>query len=189
MADDAAFIWETPTPPLRPRRNESVVPTPSDSDRITLRDAEQRFGVKVTTLRTWARKGSIDAIRADSNQWLVTPESVAHHLSRKRPQVSTSPGPTRTGPSDDGSAMLVPRDAWDKLMDQLGNLHESGLQLAEARERAAKAETEVTFLRERLSEIRSERDDLRTTATPTHGSNRSGRWPWLRSRRSDRPTD
>lgn len=62
--------------------------------------------------------------------------------------------------------MLVPRDAWDKLMDQLGNLHEAGLLLAEARERAAKAETEAGFLRERLSEIRQERDALKDlTAT------------------------
>jgi hypothetical protein len=70
--------------------------------------------------------------------------------------------------------MLVPRDAWDRLMDQLGNIHEAGLLLAEARERAAKAETEAEFLRERLGEIRSERDELKaatkkaeTTATPT----------------------
>jgi len=57
--------------------------------------------------------------------------------------------------------MLVPRDAWDKLMDQLGNLHEAGMQLATARERAAKAETEATFLRERLTELRTERDELK----------------------------
>jgi hypothetical protein len=57
--------------------------------------------------------------------------------------------------------MLVPRDAWDRLMDQLGNIHEAGLLLAEARERAAKAETEAEFLRERLGEIRSERDELK----------------------------
>ncbi len=57
--------------------------------------------------------------------------------------------------------MLVPRDAWDKLMDQLGNLHEAGMQLATARERAAKAETEATFLRERLTEMRTERDELK----------------------------
>jgi hypothetical protein len=64
--------------------------------------------------------------------------------------------------------MLVPRDAWDRLMDQLGNIHEAGLLLAEARERAAKAETEAEFLRERLGEIRSERDELkRETATPS----------------------
>jgi hypothetical protein len=62
--------------------------------------------------------------------------------------------------------MLVPRAAWDKLMDQLGNLHESGQQLAEARERAARFETEAQFLRERLAEMRAERDELRTAVAP-----------------------
>jgi hypothetical protein len=50
-------------------------------------------------------------------------------------------------------------------MDQLGNIHEAGLLLAEARERAAKAETEAEFLRERLGEIRIERDELKKAAS------------------------
>ena len=61
--------------------------------------------------------------------------------------------------------MLVPVDAWNKMLNQLGNLHEAGQQLAEARERAAKAETESVFLRERLSEMRAEQKttDQKTT--------------------------
>jgi len=50
----------------------------------------------------------------------------------------------------------VPIDAWNKMLNQLGNLHEAGQQLAEARERAAKAETEAKFLRERLAELRTQ---------------------------------
>jgi hypothetical protein len=50
--------------------------------------------------------------------------------------------------------MIVPIDAWNKMLNQLGNLHEAGQQLASARERAAKAETEAKFLRERLAEMR-----------------------------------
>ena len=135
-------------------------------NRIPLREAEHRFGVSVATLRTWARKGSIDAVMTDADtgrHWMVTPASVAHHLSRT-PHPAPRPSKTRhaaTGPTGDGTAMLVPRDAWDRLMDQLGNLHEAGLLLAEARERAAKAETESGFLRERLAEMRTERDELR----------------------------
>ncbi|MEA1903878.1 MAG: hypothetical protein U9N56_10155 [Actinomycetota bacterium] len=52
--------------------------------------------------------------------------------------------------------MLVPIDAWDKMLLQLGNLHQAGQQLAEARERAGKAETEAKFLKERLTEMRAE---------------------------------
>ena len=57
--------------------------------------------------------------------------------------------------------MLVPLDAWNKMLNQLGNLHQAGQQLAEARERAAKAETEAVFLKERLADMRSELERLR----------------------------
>jgi len=56
-------------------------------------------------------------------------------------------------------SILVPLDAWDRLLGQLGNLHEAGQQLADARERAAKAETEAEFLRERLREMRKRVED------------------------------
>lgn len=92
----------------------------------------------------------------EGGRWMVLPVSVA---ARKR---RTGRGAHRvTGPTSDGNAMLVPRDAWDRLLAQLGHLHEAGQQLAEARERAAKAETEAVFLRERLAELRAERDGLR----------------------------
>jgi len=199
VADDSAFIWNQPPRRRAPRpRRREPEPGPSLEGRIALREAERRFGVRVSTLRAWARKGSIDGVKDESDQWLVTPESVAHHLSRKQPR-ATAPtaeaasATTTTGPTEDGAAMLVPRDAWDRLMDQLGNLHEAGLHLAEARERAAKAETEATFLRERLAEMRTERDELKDligppAPAPTRG-NGSGwdefrrRYGWLWGRR------
>jgi len=131
--------------------------------RIPLREAEHRFGVTVATLGGWARKGLIDAVMAQGargRRWMVTPESIAHRLARTTHEPAGA-RPGATGPTSDGTAMLVPRDAWDRLMDQLGNLHDAGLRLAEARERAAKAETEAAFLRERLGEIRAERDQLK----------------------------
>jgi hypothetical protein len=67
----------------------------------------------------------------------------------------------------DPSTMIVPVDAWNKMLTQLGNLHEAGQQLAEARERAGKAETEVKFLRERLVLIRQETRDSRLETGPT----------------------
>ena len=68
-----------------------------------------------------------------------------------RDDVDSEPDPEPEGGRD---VMIVPIDAWNKMLRQLGNLHEAGQQLAEARERAAKAETEVTFLRERLTDLR-----------------------------------
>src|ERR687888_74211 len=62
--------------------------------------------------------------------------------------------------------VLVPIDAWQRMMEQLGNLHQAGQQLADARERAAKAETEAAFLRERLAELRAENERLRAAEPP-----------------------
>lgn len=55
--------------------------------------------------------------------------------------------------------MLVPIDEWRRILSQLGNLHEAGQQLADARERAAKAETEAQFLKERVKELRGRLED------------------------------
>ena len=74
-----------------------------------------------------------------------------------------APLPSTAAP--DGT-MIVPIQAWDKMLMQLGNLHEAGQQLAEARERAAKAETEASFLRERLGELRRDAQVARQGATP-----------------------
>lgn len=174
VADDSAFIWDRGEPRRRSGTARGPKPEPRSpavefGGRITLREAESRFGVPVTRLRSWARDGSINGVMGSGpnggRMWLVTPESVAHHLSR----TARAPAPEpvgRTGPTADGAAMLVPRDAWDRLMDQLGNLHDAGIQLAEARERAARAETEASFLRERLAELRTERDELKQQAEP-----------------------
>ena len=79
---------------------------------------------------------------------------------------STGRHPASEAGSSAPDTMIVPIDAWNKMLSQLGNLHEAGQQLAEARERAAKAETEAAFLRARLAEIRSE-DSEGQTGTPT----------------------
>ncbi len=67
------------------------------------------------------------------------------------PDAAPSPPAPAPVPADH---LMIPVAAWDKMLSQLGNLHEAGQQLADARERAAKAETEVAFLRERLAEFR-----------------------------------
>ena len=74
---------------------------------------------------------------------------------------SDAPAAETASTVPDGS-ILVPIDAWDRLLSQLGNLHEAGQQLGDVRERAAKAETESEFLKERLREMRqrAERAEL-----------------------------
>lgn len=77
------------------------------------------------------------------------------------PQPTAEPTPA----APEGT-MIVPIAAWDKMLMQLGNLHEAGQQLAEARERAAKAETESKFLRERLGELRRDLLESRAAGPP-----------------------
>jgi hypothetical protein len=79
-------------------------------------------------------------------------------------------GPDRATAEPPTGTMIVPVDAWNKMLTQLGNLHEAGQQLAEARERAAKAETEAAFLRERLAEMRA---GTRPEAGAPDGTDRS----------------
>ena len=85
-------------------------------------------------------------------------------------------------------SILVPIDAWDRLLGQLGNLHEAGQQLADARERAAKAETEAEFLKERVREMRKRVEqaelalDVHSSAEPAPRSPaaaRAGAPDWL----------
>ena len=42
--------------------------------------------------------------------------------------------------------LLVPIEAWENVLKQLGNLHEANQLMAESRERAAKAEAEAELL-------------------------------------------
>lgn len=137
---------------------------------VTVRRAEALTGVPASTVRNWARKGRIGSRMDDGGdvpKRLVSIEEVterAHRLGRLRPQVPERKAIAHTEevaePQAPEGHLLVPLDSWERLLVQLGNLHEAGQQLAEARERAAKAETESGFLRERLSELRSERDQL-----------------------------
>lgn len=204
VGSDPTSIWERgeprvrrlvppplPTPAAAPRlaSRRLVEDRPAAPGRIGLKEASRRYGVAVSTLRTWCRSGDVDAVMGrgpQGRQWMVAPASVA---ARKRR--AGAGGRAAAGPSPDGSAMLVPRDAWDRLLAQLGHLHEAGQQLAEARERAAKAETETVFLRERLSEMRRERDDFkqRLEEPPAPGA-AAPRRPLLRLpfRRRPRPS-
>ena len=144
----------------------------------TLREASDLTGIPIGTLRKWCRRETVDSyLESDGNLTLrmvemgsIRERSAALHrnddpgaVSREGPvnQSDEDPIPEVPPESAQGQApvteretMIVPVDAWNKMLNQLGNLHEAGQQLAESRERAAKAETEALFLRERLAEMR-----------------------------------
>lgn len=163
---DAAFLWETEAL----RSTAPPVPTatrPSTGDWLTLRQASDASGIALSTVRNWARKGRVPTAleeSAEGTRRMVSLEGVMERARRLGQNVdvvvatetktgSPAPAPEQAAPPP--GTMLVPIDAWDKMLLQLGNLHEAGQQLAEARERAARAETEATFLRERLAELRA----------------------------------
>lgn len=156
----------------------------------TLREASDLTGIPIGTLRKWCRRETIDsylesdggltlrmvemgsvrarsaALHGSDGEGAASHEEVAsreHVAGRQTPvasQEETDPGP------EPPETMIVPVDAWNKMLNQLGNLHEAGQQLAEARERAAKAETEASFLRERLAEMRETSDSSPSSDIP-----------------------
>jgi len=170
---DSAFLWETEA-----LRSSRPAPTPGEGhDWITLREAHDETGISVPTLRRWARKDLIPSYlepSRDGQLRMVSRSAVARRAAdlgrgdeagrAERPLEPTAtsttaverpPAPPEEPGSPPPGTMLVPIDAWDKMLMQLGNLHQAGQELAEARERAAKAETEVRFLKERLAERRA----------------------------------
>jgi DNA-binding transcriptional MerR regulator len=187
---DSAFLWETEA--LRAatirtiphiRRIRAVEP----ADWLTLRQAAEITGVPVPTLRKWALRDNVPSYlerTAVGQLRMVSLQGIYQRAEELGRQVETRPerrpGPTQAPPAVDltdevrpssaqrevpEGTMLVPLDAWNKMLNQLGNLHEAGQQLAEARERAAKAETQATFLRERLAELRVELAQARDKPT------------------------
>ncbi|MCL1597632.1 MAG: hypothetical protein M3094_00500 [Actinomycetia bacterium] len=165
----------------------------STTNWVTLREAEAATSVPVNTLRKWVRKADLPSyLESDGDIALrmVDLDAVIARADELGRTVEPHPEPSNTaaqpeivddeGEADDESTrepepgplpesdapmgtMIVPIDAWNKMLNQLGNLHEAGQQLAEARERAAKAETESRFLRERLAEIRASENAIETS--------------------------
>ncbi|MDB4833054.1 hypothetical protein OAH60_02645 [Acidimicrobiia bacterium] len=72
-------------------------------------------------------------------------------------QISQNEDTQESQVSDDNN-LIVPLEAWQTVLNQLGNLHEANQLMAEARERAAKAEAEAEFLREKLKNTREQLD-------------------------------
>lgn len=185
---DSAFLWETEA--LRSRsQHEPAGPKTSlieAGDWVTLREASDLTGVPTDTIRKWARHDRIPSYLEktdDGHLRIVSLEGIlgwSEQIGRElhvvepaedkadelvvdlNPELAEpSPEPSSNPTQVPEGSMLVPLDAWNKMLNQLGNLHEAGQQLAEARERAAKAETEARFLKERLTELRAELEPAR----------------------------
>ena len=173
---DPITRWETEALRGSPRQAASRPQVSQDADEdaeavprdwVTLREASDVTGIPIGTLRKWARRDAIPSLLESEGGHDVRLVTLPDVLTRARelgrdltPKAAEPEEPShetvdrRPAPTPD--TMIVPIDAWNKMITQLGNLHEAGQQLAEARERAGKAETEARFLRERLAELREQ---------------------------------
>ena len=163
MERDPAFMWETETlranrapssPATTPKPPVSVASERRPAEWVTLRAASESTGVSTTTLRNWAKKGRIPG-QLIEGRWMISLQAARDRAA----SIGTPPSRSAADvsqPAQPPGTVLVPIDAWDRMLAQLGNLHEAGQQLADARERAAKAETEATFLRQQLVDMRQE---------------------------------
>ena len=57
---------------------------------------------------------------------------------------------------ESGKDLIIAISAWESILNQLGNIHEASQNMAEARERAAKAEAENEFLREKIINLKED---------------------------------
>jgi hypothetical protein len=146
---------------------------------MTLKEASATTGVPTSTIRKWARNENIPSFMEDTGEGylrMVSMSGIRQWADELGREIRSEPDPASeqtdvdvpTDPVQDSEesvvpegSMLVPLDAWNRVLNQLGNLHEAGQQLAEARERAAKAETEAYFLKERLADLRKELEETR----------------------------
>jgi len=88
-------------------------------------------------------------------------DSTNQNLEGSISEEKTSENPQKDFEVPEEGSLLVPLDAWNTVLNQLGNLHEASQQMAEARERAAKAESEADFLREKLKNTRQQLDEVK----------------------------
>lgn len=130
----------------------------------TLSEAAEQADVSVSTLRAWYRQSKIrsrmvagphgqqrEVVLADVME--RAEQAKATRRSQQAAEAAPERSPQVEAPPD---TVLLPIDAWERVLAQLGNLHEAGQQMAEARERAAKAETKAEFLAQRLREREEE---------------------------------
>lgn len=187
---DPAFVWERPSSPPPPRswvtldmaaeitgipaqtirnwaRKQKIASRLVDDERVVLRsDVVERAHRRAKADE--AKKNEPAPAKKGKKKKKKKKKGSAQQQPVAHP--TEGPPPPRDAPSErppeppipEGS-MLVPIDEWRRLLNQLGNLHEAGQQLAEARERAAKAETESQFLKERVRDLRTRLEDAERT--------------------------
>jgi haloalkane dehalogenase len=178
--DDVVEVTLTEAAPL-----SSANPGKSD-DWVTLRVAADAAQISVSTLRRWYRAGRIESRLARGprgNRREVKISEVLQEAGGVPELVADEAGAAAEVRREDSDSELQPiavasaedvvpiqRAALEKILEQIGNLHEIGQQLAAARERAARAEERYAFeverrklLENRLIQFEELREQMVTT--------------------------
>lgn len=143
---------------------------------VPLAEAAERAGVNPSTLRNWARNGKVESRTANGSggpRRLVRLEEVVARASG-----DSAPGPVRGGggdPSTDGAkkrSKSIEEDLGAQLVPVMKALPDMIRELAEARERAGRAEAKVEFLSDQLAELRSRREESGTARGALEQENR-----------------
>jgi chemotaxis protein histidine kinase CheA len=173
--ETAADITGLPAKTIRNwARKQKIRSRLVDDERVVLRsEVVERARKRAEAEASKQKRKSRQADASKTKKSKVKKKPQVETAKQEKPAAKEPPGPAT--PSDEGppppldstvgtqpptppvpeGSMLVPIDEWRRLLNQLGNLHEAGQQLADARERAAKAETEAQFLKERVRELRT----------------------------------
>jgi hypothetical protein len=152
-----AEFGDAPSVRIEPSGRDLIVDL-RDRPFESVRSAAGRLGISESTVRSWARRGTVESRISVGPKGTRLEVSTASLDRARAPGVKKALSLEKKSPKVEPEAVLVPLDAWQRLMAQLGNLHQAGQDLADARERAARAETQVEFLRERLAELRRNPD-------------------------------
>lgn len=132
----------------------------SNGDWVTLRRASEETGVSISTLRSWYRKGVVDSRvekGPNGSQRIVRLEEIAGRAKRADKTEATD-AHTRE-PRADGVALP-------------NELREMIDELAEARERAGRAEARADFLARELTDLRARPSDQREHVAALEAENR-----------------
>jgi len=107
--------------------------------------------------------------RNSAGLWKAVAQAVDPKPPRETPAPVVEPATVvDSAPTEvESGQMMVPIDAWTRILEQVGHVHEAGQQLADARERAARAETENEFLKEQLRDLKSQKRSPRRPAAPS----------------------
>ncbi len=128
--------------------------------RISIAEAAVLTGISKKALRSRADRGSLASVLEDG----VRKVAVADLKQAGLLEPPGSGGPGRA-PREQRGEMVVPISDWQRLMDQVSNVFEISRELADTSARAARAETQSEFFRDRFQEERTRAHELEQQLT------------------------